>query len=152
MKLVPEENKMKIKKYVFLILGAILIIGSVTAGVLDVISNVGETDTLNKEDRDTLLAKSGASKINVSIELNCETDGYPDNCLWSAKQDGLINSFNNNLPRWKDNETAYTTEELIAQVQAKIKTRLENYADAVRQREAVKVKQAEGSIVFNEEK
>ncbi len=130
-------------------------------GCLDILSNVQRTDELTKLDRDTLLAVSGASKINISINLDCSVD----ECKWSASQAGLINTRDNVMPTYRMNCTVtnqttnecitevridYTTNELLDQAQAQIKTRLENYADATRQRAIAKVPKADGNIVFNE--
>lgn len=149
-------------KYGIFVITALTLLGMVTAGVLDVLSGVERTEELSKEVRDTLLQESGLSEINISINLECETDGCPDNCIWSAVQEGIIGSYNNNIDRCSkncmgegENETCiyteYTTEELIDQIQSRIKAKLENYAEAINQR-GEKEQQVNGSIVFNEKK
>lgn len=106
------------KTYVIAMIG-ILLVGLVSAGIgLRAISQSREID---KELRDHLLTKTNETEISPTVDI----DKSGDSCKWSAKQVGIIESYDNpfNCSGMSDPEI----EEHVADVVQNI---LEQYANS----------------------
>ena len=123
------------KKILINLLAILFLVTIVSAGI-----GLGAFDksrTLEKAQRDELLSQTDAGEINPDISWGCN-DEY---CMYSAVQEGIINSHNNRFDKdYCDttNETTgeclsytdYTPEEIDDLVADKVTSRLSNYADA----------------------
>ncbi len=128
------------KKTILIIMLALLLIGIISAGIG--IGALNEQRALDKIQRDILLTKTDTGEINPNVEIKC-SDNY---CIYNVIQEGIINSFDNQIPRTycsEYNETSgecliisyYTDEEIENMVADNVLSKLENYANAEISRE-----------------
>ena len=123
------------KRKILVPLMAILVIGIVSAGIgLDALD---KTRTLEKAQRDMLLSKTEEATINPDVEITYNGEYY----LWSAVQEGVINSHHNRMEKdycSETNETSgecitytdYTDAEIQDMVADAVQAKLSNYANA----------------------
>lgn len=127
------------KKITMIFIG-ILLIGIVTAGIGISLLDLTQTKTISSDARNAILNKHNITAINPNITI--QKDG--NNCLWSAKQDGVINV----LETWFDC-TGMTDNEMKSYVGNEVSTFLENYGEQINIRDNY-TDWGEGVIRINE--
>jgi hypothetical protein len=127
-------------------------------------NNFSKSSIMDKASRDILLdtlpsiTEKGKEikEIKPTISISC----YDKYCLWSATQEGLINSLDNRINREycsKNNKTdctehrTYTYEEIENKVTELVNEKLLNYANAKINREnKLLLTKSEGTLTVNE--
>ena len=130
------------KKLTLTIIISILLVGSIIATGIS-ISN--KSRDLDKGTRDIILNAIPENEISLEVLISCSED----DCIWSAYQDGLINTHDNIISKHysicvscekitKDSrveERVYTNEEIENKVMDIIEGRITSYANVLTERE-----------------
>ena len=151
---------MKNKQTLSIIVSILLVITIVSAGIFESISSIDKTTTIDKVYRDKLLTLTTDKDIKPIISIDCNDE----QCKYSASQSGIINSHDNVIERKycsEYNETdnscitylTYTIAEIETMVSEQVTSRLENFANASIERDAIAFEKAsEGTISVVEKK
>lgn len=129
---------LKMKQKTILVLGAIclLIFAVTTIGIG--LSNRDTSITMKKDDIAILKERYNAPNVDIQFDdLGCDDE----RCYFLpyTPNSSILNRVKGNMfsvPRWKNKTVEYTDNEIVAMRDAAGKARLEDIADATRQRQA----------------